>query len=236
MSGFLSSSASRKILVLATAVSLLVAAGGSSTATASHGNLNVHVHDDFYHPAGAFGVPTNHSTAQAACQLANPSASCDAVIHEGDTITWVSPAPLAANVHTVTECTGSSFSVCGPSVAAGNPIGDSGTRNPPSPGPSGWPYGPVQFTAAGTYFYRCDIHPDVMRGRIVVLPAITPTPVAPVGGDVRLLSDRAEQALAPDGSSTGIYAWLAIVIVATLTGSVILASGMVLALRSRRIH
>jgi plastocyanin len=156
-------------VLVATALSLDVS-GGGRTVQASV-NKNVHVHDDFYHPAGAFivGTGTDHNVAQAACQKANPDAACDAVIQQGDTITWVAPAPLAAHQHTVTECTDGTFSVCGPSVSAANPIGDSGVRNPPPDvAPIGWPYGPIQFNTPGTYYYRCEIHPGVMRGRIVV--------------------------------------------------------------------
>jgi len=157
-------------VLVASAFSLDVS-GGSRAVQASPANKNVHVHDDFYHPAGAFivGTGTDHNVAQAACQKANPDAACDAVIQAGDTITWVAPAPLAAHVHTVTECTDNTFSVCGPGVSPGNPIGDSGVRNPPpAVAPAGWPYGPIQFNAPGTYYYRCEIHPDVMRGRTVV--------------------------------------------------------------------
>lgn len=166
---------------------------------ATHGNLNVHVHDDYYHPAGAFlsfGI-TDHNVAKQMCEAGNPIAACDAVIHAGDTITWVSPAPLAVNLHSVTECTDGTFTVCGAGVAAANPIEDSGVRTPPSPGPSGWPYGPVQFNAAGTYFYRCEVHPAVMRGRIVVqalLPAAQIVGgigefVEPAAADATSLSD-----------------------------------------------
>jgi plastocyanin len=160
-------------VLVATALSLDVSGGGWAV-HASPVNKNVHVHDDFYHPAGAFivGTGTDHNVAQAACQKANPDAACDAVIQQGDTITWVAPAPSAANQHTVTECTDGTFSVCGPAVSAANPIGDSGVRNPPpAVAPAGWPYGPIQFNVPGTYYYRCEIHPTVMRGRIVVLPA-----------------------------------------------------------------
>lgn len=163
------------VVLVVTALSLGVSGGGRAVHAAPV-NLNVHVHDDFYHPAGAFivGPGTDHNVAQAACQTANPDAACNAVIQVGDTITWVAPAPLAANVHSVTECTDNTFSVCGPSVSATNPIGDSGLRNPPPDvAPVGWPYGPIQFNTPGTYFYRCEVHPTVMRGRIVVqAPAV----------------------------------------------------------------
>jgi plastocyanin len=177
----------RRILFLASAslaaIVMLAAWQAAEPATAAT-NLNVHVHDDFYHPAGAFlvGPSTDHNLAQTSCQAANPAPACDAVITAGSTITWVSPAPLASHLHTVTECTDNTFSVCGPSVSPVNPIGDSGVRNPPNPGPSGWPYGPIVFTQPGTYYYRCEVHPATMRGRVVVQPNTA------VGGAVELVS------------------------------------------------
>lgn len=177
-------------LAVLVATGLALALPGSWGTAQAAVNLNVHVHDDFYHPAGAFlvGSSTDHNLAKAACQKASPEAACDAVIAVGDTITWVAPAPLAVNAHSVTECTDGTFSVCGPAVSAANPIGDSGTRSPPpAVAPTGWPYGPITFTIAGVYYYRCEVHPDVMRGRIVVqaLEASTVTPTLtplPLGG------------------------------------------------------
>lgn len=164
-------------------------------AVASPANLNVHVHDDFYHPAGAFivGTGTDHNVAQAACQTASPAPACDAVIPVGDTITWVAPAPLAMNPHSVTECTDGTFSVCGPAASAANPIGDSGVTAPP---PTGWPYGPVQFNAPGTYYYRCEVHPSDMRGRIVVQGPVVGGIVLDTQGDTAALD-------ANSSSSTG---------------------------------
>jgi plastocyanin len=150
---------------------LLIAASGADSAQATPANLDVHVHDNYYHPEGAFivGPGTDHTLAQAACQGANPAPACDAVITQGETVTWVTSPPLTVRLHTVTECTDNTFSVCGPAVDAANPIGDSGVRNPPpDTGPDAWPYGPVQFYTPGTYYYRCEIHPNTMRGRVVV--------------------------------------------------------------------
>ena len=197
---------------------LLIAGDGAGPVQATHGNFNVHVHDDFYHPTGAFivGVGTDHALAETACEKANPDAACDAVIHPGDTITWVAPAPLAQNQHTVTECTGSAFSVCGSNVSAANPIGDSGVRNPPpDTGSDAWPYGPIQFNAPGTFYYRCELHPSVMRGRIVVLGG--------VGGVTELPAQGSKSALKESDSSAGRdYATLAAVLG---SAAVVLAAG-----------
>jgi hypothetical protein len=66
-------------------------------------------------------------------------------------------------------------------VAPNSPINDSGVLNPPVPGPSGFPVGPITFTQSGTYYYRCRVHPATMRGRVVVEPNTA------VGGNVELL-------------------------------------------------
>lgn len=195
------------VAVLSLVLAVLALSGQAATAAPSSSvNLNVHVHDDFYHPAGAFvvGPGTDHNLAMAACQVASPDPLCDAHIFTGDTITWVSPAPLAANPHTVTECTNNTFSVCGPAVSINNPIGDSGVRPPPNPGPGGWPYGPILFNVPGTYYYRCEVHPATMRGRIVVA-------LSGVGGDVNLSV----------GGSDGFGAWSLVLIAA---GAVALAA------------
>jgi len=156
---------------LLAAVMALTLVAGETPAQASHGTFNVHVHDDYFHPAGTFGVPTDHNLAKAACQKASPDAACDSTIHVGDSVSFVSPAPLAANPHSVEECADGTFTNCSPGADPNNPIGYSGVRNPPSPGPSGWPYTTAPFTTPGTYYFSCDVHPDVMRGRITVVPA-----------------------------------------------------------------
>src|SRR5437867_3161170 len=63
------------------AVGLILTARDGAAPVHATVNLNVHVHDNFYHPAGTFGSPTDHNVAQAFCQVANPDPSCDALIH-----------------------------------------------------------------------------------------------------------------------------------------------------------
>ncbi len=227
-------------LVVGLLMALLVIGGDTSqTAEATHGNLNVHVHDDFYHPAGAFGSPTDHTAAAAACMVADPAAACDAQIHVGDTITWVTAAPQAANPHTVTECTDNTFSVCGAAVDANNPIGDSGVRQPaPATPPTGWPYGPVTFTATGTYYYRCDVHQATMRGRVVVAAAVqtsTPTPT-PATSAAPTTSPTGTPASVPvtGGSASDGGQMTSLAIIATVTGALLLAGSAGLALKRRR--
>jgi plastocyanin len=178
-------------------------------------NLAVHVHDDYYHAAGAFASPgpgTNHTLAQTVCQVPNPPANCDAQIIDGDSITWVSPSPFATNPHSVTECTDNTFLVCGAGVSAQNPINDSGVLAPPLPGPSGWPYGPITFNQSGTYYYRCEIHPFTMRGRIVVAPDTA------VGGTAEILLGGG---LDGDSSSTWAIGAAAALVLLAGTGGVV---------------
>ena len=190
--------------------------GGVASAPAARAatNLDVHVHDNYYHPAGAFlvGPSTDHVAAKAACQGATPAAACDALIHVGDTITWVVAPPLAAFSHTVTECTDNTFTVCGAAVDAVNPINDSGVRPPAS----GWPYGPIQFNSAGTFYYRCEIHPNTMRGRIIVQDV----PVT-VGGSGAFADPAAIGGTAAGGGSALVTA-----AVASAVAAVVMLSGL----------
>lgn len=195
-------------LAVGLAAGLIVAAvvlgvgARSETATASHGTFNVHVHDDYFHPTGSFVPGAAHANAIALCMLPQPDASCTAVIHvaPGDSINWVSPAPLAANPHTVTECTDNTFNVCGAAVDPGNPINDSGVRAPPNPGPSGWPYN-VTFPTPGFYYYRCEVHPVVMRGVVQVIA--NNAPPGGVGGTAGLIDGGDAGDIAPRSSSDG---------------------------------
>lgn len=167
--------------VLAAAALLFIGGQGTTAATI----FNAHVHDDYFHPVGGgFNVGPGHATAQALCMAANPDPTCTSIIGQGDSLMWVAPAPLAQNPHTVTECTDGTWSSCGAGVSAANPIEDSGVRFQP-----GWPY-TVAFSQPGTFYYRCEIHPTVMRGTVVVEPAI--------GGGVNLITGT-------DGGSTTTY-------------------------------
>lgn len=204
----------------ALAVAALFLAGGSAASPASAaGNANVHVHVNYFHPEGAFlvGPSTDHVAAQAACQSANPAPACDTVITAFGTVTWIVDPPLVTGNHTITECTDNTFAVCGAGVSATNPINDSGTLAPPAPGPSGYPYGPITFTQTGTYYYRCQIHPSSMRGRVVVLANTA------VGGTVDLVGG--------GSSGGGDLLWIAL----ALAGSaVVAAAGARLAWARRR--
>jgi plastocyanin len=167
--------------VLATV--LLLAAGDG--AEAAHPVLDIHLHDNYYHVAGTFIVSgsTDHVAAKAACQKASPDAPCDAIINAGDSLRWIVDPPLATGNHTVTECVDGTFLVCANGASSG-PIDDSGVRTQ-----SGWPY-QVTFTTPGTYYYHCDVHPNGMRGRVLVLAATG------VGGSVDLAINQGGDGLA----------------------------------------
>jgi plastocyanin len=199
------------------AVAVLLAIHGSSPATqASHGVFNAHVHDDYFHPTGSFVPGPGHATAQALCMTATPDSTCTSTVHETDSVVWIAPAPLAVNPHTVTECTDATYSSCGPGIASPNPIEDSGARYQP-----GWPY-VVQFNDPGTFYYRCEIHPTVMRGVVEVIGG--------VGGTVELArrSDASAQAgESGERTSTWLYA------AAGITLAALAVMGTAAALRRR---
>ena len=216
----------RRLTFVSAAVAGLLAAAsfgflvtGSSPVDAVPIVKDAHVHDDYYHPAGTFivGPGTDHTLAMASCQVANPDPECDVLITENDSVRWVAPAPLAANLHTVTECTDNTFSTCGAGSASPNPIEDSGVRAQP-----GWPY-QVQFTDPGTFYYRCEVHPATMRGRVIVQ-------ALPVGGTVDLggADDTAARSESGSGGSGD-----ALTYVITAGAAVILLAGAGLFARRR---
>lgn len=214
-------------LAVLAAITLVLGQGGATPVEASHGIVDKHVHDDFFHPTQGFVVGAGHATAQALCQQAQPDTSCTAVIHAGDSIRWVSPAPLAVNQHSVTECTDNTFSVCGAGVAPGNPIEDSGILDPPDPGPGGWPY-QVQFDNPGIFYYRCEVHPDVMRGVVqVIAPNGAPAAVGGIAG----LTGGEPASPSADEAGGGVE-WLAVAL-AALGGFALIATASVAAVRVR---
>ena len=168
-----------------------------------------HVHDDYFHPTGGFVVGPNHITAKALCESASPDPSCTATINEGDSVNWVAPAPLAVNPHTVTECTDGTWTTCGAGSSAPNPIEDSGVRFQP-----GWPY-LVQFDDPGTFYYRCEIHPTVMRGAVTVIPG--------VGGTVELLGTSGDSAAASESAGDGSS--LTYIVLAASGAMMVMATG-----------
>src|SRR3990172_8657737 len=122
----------------------------------------VHVNDDFFHPEPL--TFADHAAAQAACQAADPAAECDINIETGDSVEWWSKSPFHAISHTVTECTDDTFNTCGAAVDPDNPVGDSGVFVGGAASNT-LRYGPVTFNTVGTFYYLCQIHGGVMRGR-----------------------------------------------------------------------
>jgi plastocyanin len=99
-------------------------------------------------------------------------------IEVGDSVEWWTKSPFHSLPHTVTECTDNTFSNCGADADPTNPIGDSSVFSGGAVANT-LRYGPTTFTTEGTFYYYCSIHPDVMRGRVVVAAAQqTPSPTA----------------------------------------------------------
>lgn len=176
--------------VIGVLLALAASGGDSSPASANHsspGSVDshvAHVHDNYFHPEPLSPTWADHSAAQADCQAASPPAQCDLNIEVGDSVEWWSKDPFHAQPHSVTECTDNTFSSCGANVDPDNPIGDSGIFMGGAT-QDALRHGGVTFDTAGTFYYRCEVHPDEMRGRVVVAaaaaqtPTPTPTPAAP---------------------------------------------------------
>lgn len=93
------------------------------------------------------------------CDASFTNGVCDKTINAGDTVLW----KVASGVHTVTECD-SGFAACPPAGGF-----DSGTL-------SGGSEFSHTFASPGVFYYRCDIHPSQMRGKMTVVAQATPTP------------------------------------------------------------
>lgn len=81
-------------------------------------------------------------------------------VNAGDQIDWSWVGSLP---HTTTACSGSDFATCDGSQGWDSGAQMSGTFS-------------FTFKTAGTFYYRCNIHPDQMRGQITVLATQEPTP------------------------------------------------------------
>jgi hypothetical protein len=93
------------------------------------------------------------------CDIAFQGSICDRTFPVGTEVAW----EVVQSSHTITECD-DTFSVCPPPGAFDFGVvsnGDSRFR---------------MFNEAGMYEYRCNFHPDQMRGRIVVQAPTTATP------------------------------------------------------------
>ena len=96
------------------------------------------------------------------CEASFENGVCETTVNVGDSVDW---QWVGAALHTTTEC-GGDLDVC--------------------PEPHRWD-SPVQvvgtfafvFDSPGTFVYRCQIHPTLMRGKITVLSAEQSTPTPP---------------------------------------------------------
>ncbi len=103
----------------------------------------------------------------SACMVSDTNdIDVDSQINVGDGIVW--DYASGGSLHTVTQCSDASFSTC-PSTGGF----DSGAL---SVGDT-FPTTPMIFDQAGTFYYKCTIHPSTMRGAITVLAA-EPTPMS----------------------------------------------------------
>jgi len=101
------------------------------------------------------------------CNSSFNNGVCDTNISVGDTATW----NFVSGFHNATEC----------GAAWANASGCAGAAwfSPTGSSPFSWSR---TFDTAGTFFYLCTVHPDNMRGRIIVqqaAPTSTNTPVPP---------------------------------------------------------
>ena len=98
------------------------------------------------------------------CDSSYQGSLCETTVQAGDTVVWDFSG--VAYPHTSTACGASCSSPTSP------PLWDSGTV-------SGGTF-QFTFTQTGSYLYRCELHPDLMQGRIVVQGA--PTSTSPPAG------------------------------------------------------
>ncbi len=108
------------------------------------------------------------------CSVSSADGVCETTISAGDTVTW---DWVGTFFHTTTACSGSDFATCDAAQGWDSPVQDSGSFT-------------QTFATAGTFYYKCLVHPGppvpgpFMRGQITVLaaePTPTPTPTPPLG-------------------------------------------------------
>ena len=117
---------------------------------------------------------------------------CTTTITAGDTVTW----EVVLGVHTVTECD-ATYTTCSGGF-------DSGTL---FRGPGGTFVFSQTFSTAGSYPYRCDVHPREMRGVVMVVAAATDTPTAVPGTPTHSPSDDSPTATPAGVPKTGGEPW-----------------------------
>lgn len=169
------------------------------------------------------------------CDPSFEGRTCETTIDVGDTIEWRWPGVRSDTSHTTTECSGDLDACPEPH------LWDSGTR-------TGGTFS-YTFGTPGSFFYRCQVHPTLMQGRITVLAGEQPTPTptttpmpapSPVPSPSPLptptpvvLEDAQEPKTLPimggppRASGSGSIRWLAL-------GALVIGAGGLYAVRMRR--
>ena len=86
------------------------------------------------------------------CNSSFQNGVCPTTIKVGDTVTW----SFVSGTHNTTACSDSTFNTCSAAQGWASPNQSSGTFL-------------HTFNTAGTFYYKCTLHPTQMRGRIDVL-------------------------------------------------------------------
>src|SRR6266542_964408 len=87
------------------------------------------------------------------CNSSFSGSVCPTRIATGDTVTW---NWVRGAAHSTTACSDGTFSTCGAAQGWDSPIMTSGTFS-------------RTFNNTGTFYYRCQVHPTAMRGRVEVI-------------------------------------------------------------------
>ena len=154
------------------------------------------------------------------CGSSFQGAMCETTIQAGDTVVW--DFSSVAYPHTSTACGASCSSPTSP------PLWDSGTV-------SGGTF-EFTFTQAGSYLYRCELHPDLMQGRIVVqgAPPSTSPPAGqtPAAGATPAATTTGSLPIAGQGSQRASTSWWLLGALA-IVGAASLGLGFTYARRGR---
>ena len=134
------------------------------------------------------------------CDQSYENGVCETTVNEGDTVEWQF---AGSQVHSTTEC-GGDLDACPEPHLWDSSFMDSGSF-------------PFAFDTPGTYLYRCEVHPDQMRGRVIVLAAAQPSPSPQASPLAATPTPRLEASAVPSGGGAppedhgGALAWIAIV-------------------------
>ena len=152
------------------------------------------------------------------CDPSYEGGVCETTVDAGDTVEWQF---AGSQLHTSTECGGDLDGCPEPH------LWDSGFLNS----------GSFSFTfdSPGTYLYRCQVHPDEMRGQVVVLAAAQPSPSPQASPPAATPTPTVQPSAVPSGGGPppvdgGAAPWW----IAIAGGGLLIASAAVLAARGLR--